>query len=352
MGENTIFIGGSFGDDATANSAPFDVRYLYLAGGIVDDASCHAGCSDACGEWWGCWQYYGDPPGQYVLGLINKAESATWQGNARPQIPMITYYEQLQTSSLPEGSDQVAALNVVRDLKLYFDDWRFMLQTIDDRSVWLHIEPDLWGYVRAIDENPHLVPAKVTESNPQDCGDEEDSAAGVARCMIKMVRTYAPNAKVGLHASAWLIGMDGDGVATGEFMNALGAATGDFIVTDPSDRDAGYYEQVLGQDRWWDDAGARRFLDWSRDLAETTCLPLVMWQIPLGNMTLNNTENHYQDNRLDWLFANMDLVAASHTIALLFGAGQGEQTTPETDGGNFIDKTIAYRASGGVSMCP
>ena len=77
-----------------------------------------------------------------------------------------------------------------------------------------------------------------------------------------------------------------------------------------------------------------------------------MWQIPLGNMTLNNTENHYQDNRLDWLFANMDLVAASHTMALLFGAGQGEQTTPETDGGNFIDKTIAYRAAGGVSMCP
>ncbi|MFD5466032.1 hypothetical protein ACFWIQ_24835 [Kitasatospora sp. NPDC127059] len=33
-----------------------------------------------------------------------------------------------------------------------------------------------------------------------------------------------------------------------------------------------------------------------------------------------------------------------------FGAGWQEQTTPETDGGNPIDKTIAYRDSGGTPL--
>jgi len=43
-------------------------------------------------------------------------------------------------------------------------------------------------------------------------------------------------------------------------------------------------------------------------------------------------------------------VADAHVAALLFGAGWSEQTTPETDGGNLINKTIAYRNSGGVAL--
>jgi hypothetical protein len=35
---------------------------------------------------------------------------------------------------------------------------------------------------------------------------------------------------------------------------------------------------------------------------------------------------------------------------LLFGAGQQEQTTIETDGGNLIKKTIAYHNSGGTPL--
>jgi len=43
-------------------------------------------------------------------------------------------------------------------------------------------------------------------------------------------------------------------------------------------------------------------------------------------------------------------VAGAHVAALLFGPGQQEQTTAESDGGNLISKTIAYRASGGVAL--
>ncbi|MGW1809598.1 hypothetical protein [Streptomyces sp. NPDC002078] len=49
---------------------------------------------------------------------------------------------------------------------------------------------------------------------------------------------------------------------------------------------------------------------------------------------------------MDWFFAHMDQVANAHVAGLLFGPGQQEQTTAESDGGNLIRKTIAYHNSG------
>jgi hypothetical protein len=52
----------------------------------------------------------------------------------------------------------------------------------------------------------------------------------------------------------------------------------------------------------------------------------------------------------DNLFSHMSQVADAHVVGLLFGAGQGEQTSPETDGGNLIAKTISYWQSGGTQL--
>ncbi|HTY04376.1 MAG TPA: hypothetical protein VMC81_11675 [Rhodocyclaceae bacterium] len=43
-------------------------------------------------------------------------------------------------------------------------------------------------------------------------------------------------------------------------------------------------------------------------------------------------------------------LADSHVVALLFGAEQQEQTSPETHCGNLINKTINYWNSGGVTL--
>lgn len=67
-------------------------------------------------------------------------------------------------------------------------------------------------------------------------------------------------------------------------------------------------------------------------------------------MNLNNTINHYQDDKVDYLFSHMDQVADAHIAALLFGAGHNETTSPETDGGNLINKTILYRQNGGTLL--
>lgn len=379
LGANTVLIGGSM-DDATASKAPFDGRYLYLSGGLFDGsapcASCASGCTSAgascantagCG-WWGCWQYDQDPPGQYVIGFVGSNEKATWQGAARRQIPWFTYYEELQTSGLPEGTTQVAALNDVAFLTRYLADWRFVLQKIGSHVALLHIEPDFWGYVEQQSENPHAIAAKVASANATDCADQENSAAGLARCMIHMVRVYAPNAKVGLHASAWGTKMDvfgntdkkldvaAEAKKMAAFLDALGAKDGDFIVSDPSDRDAGYY-QSIGRKAWWDATNAtlpnfHQALSWTKTLAESLGLPVFFWQIPVGNMNLDNTTDHYQDNRLDYFFAHMDEVVDAHIVGLFFGAGAGGMTTPETDGGNFVAKTTAYRNAGGAKLSP
>jgi len=345
-----IRIGASM-EDETALAAPFDARYRYLAGWIPELGGC-AECSDACGDWWGCWQDWAQPPGQYVTSFIATAEGATWQGSARPQLPFITYYTELQASGLEEGEPQVAGLDDAEFLARYLADWRRVLERVGTHRAMLHIEPDLWGYVRFVDPDPHAVPAQVTAANPTDCAGQEDSAAGLARCMIAMVRRYAPNATVGLHASPWMIDVEGDGAATGAFMAALGAGEGDFVVADTADRDAGYYD-TLGRDTWWhDDADAMRFLDWIRDVSEVVCRPAIVWQIPVGNMSLDNTTDHWQDTRVDWLFSHLPAVAEAHVVALLFGAGAGGMTTPETDGGNLVARTAAYREAGGTPICP
>lgn len=348
MGRDKLLIGAQM-EDATAASAPFDARYVYLAGNPAPDPACLKACPDACASWWGCWQDRSQPPGQYVKYHMQQNANATWQNAPRPRLPVFTYYTFLSGSGGVEGTREVAAMNDAAILGRYFDDWRFLLQTIGSERVMLHVEPDLWGFVRGANSDPRAVPAQVGAANPSDCPTQENSAAGLARCMIAMARKYAPRAAVGLHASPWNYLASGNGGETGRYMLALGAADGDFVVTDPSDRDAAWYS-AQGLDRWWDDQKAAAYLAWSKTLAETVGKPTVMWQIPLGNSAQNNTTNHWQDNRVDYLFAHINEVADAHVAALLFGAGHQEQTSPETDGGNLVRKTIANWQAGGTPL--
>jgi hypothetical protein len=80
--------------------------------------------------------------------------------------------------------------------------------------------------------------------------------------------------------------------------------------------------------------------------------PIVWWQVPVGNMNMPNSGSQWKDNRVDYLFAHMDEVAAAHGVGVFFGAGNAQQTTPENDGGNLVAKVKAYEAAGGQKACP
>ncbi|HEY2370656.1 MAG TPA: hypothetical protein VGH87_29885, partial [Polyangiaceae bacterium] len=140
------------------------------------------------------------------------------------------------------------------------------------------------------------------------------------------------------------------------FLVACGADISDFIVVEASDRDAGYY-QSQGKNTWWDDTNAKlpdfhQDFAWLTALAEAANVPLVDWQLPVGNMALANTTNHWQDNRVDYFFSHTQELAAAHMVAFAFGAGASDQTTPESDNGNLVSKVKAYATAGGQKLCP
>jgi hypothetical protein len=61
-----------------------------------------------------------------------------------------------------------------------------------------------------------------------------------------------------------------------------------------------------------------------------TGLPLIEWQVPVGNQyfdTMNNTDGHYQDNRAEYFLAHPDQLTAAGITAVLFGAGNAGQTS-------------------------
>jgi hypothetical protein len=371
LGKTVLLVGADM-TSAIAETAPFDVRSMYLAGGLADGSAvcstCLSGCTAAgvscaaasgCG-WWGCWQDPAIAPGQYARDFFSSAST-------RRQLPMITYYELLHTSHVAEGPAEVVALADVALMTRYFNDWRFLLQQLGPRQALLHIEPDLWGYAEQLHSDPHKLAAAVASANAADCSGQENSVAGFGRCMIAMVRKYAGSAKVGLHASPWGTGRDtvsnrdpatdvvAEAVKLADFLGACGAAEGDFVVVDAADRDAGY-ELSLGKQTFWDVSNAalpnfHQAFRWAHALTQRLGKPALWWQLPLGNMAQANTVTHWQDNRVDYFFGHTDEVAATNAFGMVFGAGDEKQTTPSTDGNNLVAKVRALAAAGGQAVC-
>jgi hypothetical protein len=384
LGKNRLLVGVST-SDATAAMAPFDIRYIYISGGLFDSttpctacgSACTAGgmmCTSSC-DWWGC---YNTPPGTYATSFLQAAAK-----NA--QVPMFTYYELLQTakntfSGFSEGSAEATqAATSTALMTRYYNDWRFLLQAIGQTKALLHIEPDFWGYARQA--GAATAAAAVASANPTDCGSLPNTIGGMGQCLISMVRKYAPSALVGLSASAWNIAgntntktdVTTDAKSLATFLAACGQSNADFIAVETSDRDAGYYQTVESQDNWWDATDAKlpdyaQDLTWVKALTEALGTPALYWQTPLGNASQNNAADHYQDNRVDYFFggsaagvesaapttvpAHWSELAAAHVIGVAFGAGAGDQTTPDSDGGYLVSKTKSYVSGGGQALCP
>jgi len=377
LGKTHLMIGGSM-EAATAAKAPFDLQYVYISGGLPDGsgpcASCASGCTTngtTCANsgpgcaWWGCWQYDVPPPGDYV-----RTFASTWTTAKPAQVPMITYYQLLQSSGVAQGAPEVQqAATDATFMARYFADWRFLLQQIGTTKALLHIEPDFWGFAEQLAEDATTLPAAVASANSEDCGALPNTIAGMGRCMIGMTRKYAPHAKVGLHASAWSTNVDvslntsatldvaAEARKTAAFLAACGEASADFVVVETSDRDAGYYQTVESKDTWWDDTNAKlpnfhQDFAWVTALTEALAEPALWWQTPLGNMQQNETADHYQDNRVDYFLTHTNELAAAHGVGVAFGPGAAGQTTPETDGGNFVAKANAYFSGGAENVCP
>jgi hypothetical protein len=250
----------------------------------------------------------------------------------------------------------------VRDL---LADFRFLMQVLDespDVPKIVHVEPDLWGYGQQVDADPTAIPVDLSVAAAPECEGLGDDFAGFGRCLLAIARAEAPSALVGFHASAWAAGWDAfsntdlgfdveaDAQATADFLTAIGAADADLVVVEQSDRDAAF------DGAWWDDTNAtlpnfQQAIAWVRALGDALALAPLWWQVPYGHMGLANVCGAYQDNRVDYFFDHPQELAAAGSLGIAFGAGEGCQTTAESDGGHFLAHAAEYFDGDPPALC-
>jgi hypothetical protein len=382
---STLQLGMFSGPDQAAAlqaTAPFGFRYQYLAGGVNT------------GNGWATW----GPDGSFVTAYLRDSSQ-------HGTVPVFTYY--MLTQSAPgrgNGPNEPEAVQAnvtnVDTMRAYFQDLRlFFLRAgaSGPRPVVLHVEPDLWGFLhqQAKVDDAARIPMVVGSAGLPELADLPDNLAGFAQAIVRLRDRSAPNVLVAYHVSAWGSGIDlfvsnaldgtVDEVARREalFYRSLGAEF-DLAFAEFSDRDAAF-KQYIYRDKgrsWWDADDFARHLRFLSRFVEQTGKRIVLWQIPLGNTrmrAMNNTWNHYQDTRVEWLLddpgrEHLRQYAGAGVIALLFGrgadgatnaadsAGDGITDPPpingndrpslnaDDDGGYFRERAAAYYREGALPL--
>jgi hypothetical protein len=308
-----------------AQRAHVDARYQYLAGGANT------------GQGWATWNPNGTFASMYVRESI-----------AAHMIPVLTYYQMLQSKPAAGSSESQKDLSNLRDartMRAYWNDYRLMLHRVGGAAgrhlVIVHVEPDLWGYL----EQAHA--AALADS--------------FARKLISLRDKLAPHVVLAWHLSTWGTGedptyskpslahMDALAAKSAAFYKALHARF-DLVFNDVTDRDAGFYQHVEGNPHTsWGPADFRRHDTYIAGFTRRARTPVVLWQLPLGDTKLNDTTGHYRDSRLQWWLddpsgAHLRATRNAGVIGLLFGGGASGTTSDQTDGGFFYRSARRYEA--------
>lgn len=367
------------GASALAASVPVEFRYQYLAGGVNT------------GNGWANWNANGD----FVRYYIEDSRAAGIT-------PVFTYYMLYQSNpgaTMGEADGVAANLGSSSTMAAYFADLRLFFQkaAAAGGTTVLHVEPDMWAYIqqRATNRDAATVPVRVAATGMAELAGLPDNAAGLGQAIVRLRDLYAPNVDLGFHFSTWGTGNDfiysdpsdsvveSLGTATAQFYRSLNARF-DVAFTDLTDRDAAFKQYVYG-DRgasWYTPDDYRRSTVFIGAFVRSSGLRAVIWQIPFGNtrmQAMNNTWNHYQDNKVEWLLdeparTHLDAYADAGVIALLFGRGAdgvtcacdanrdgvtnpapingntGVSLSADDDGGFFRDRANAYLRGGAVPV--
>jgi hypothetical protein len=300
-----------------------DARYQYLAGGVNT------------GRGWAIW----NPGGSFVSDYVRES----LRGHT---IPVLTYYQLLQSSPAKGGDEAAKDLSNLRDaatMRAYWADYGLLLRRVaaaaGRRPVVIHVEPDLWGYLEQAGAGA--------------------LARGFAQHLIGLRDRLAPHVLLAWHLSVWgtnedptyskpsLAHMDALAAKSSAFYRSLRARF-DLVFNDVTDRDAGFYQRVEGNpDTGWGPADFGRHDRYVAGFTRRTHVPVVLWQLPLGNTTLDDTWGHYRDNRVQWWLGSRAHLQATHqsgVIGLLFGGGADGTTSAHTDGGLFYRLARGYEA--------
>jgi hypothetical protein len=318
------------------------------------------------------WQVNSGVPWDYVYQYITYGWE-TWGGNFvgrfvdqawdKGFVPMVVVYMFIGVP--PDcgegGACYAEKLQNATAVAAYLDSLeRAAQEAAGSGTVIFNLEPDFYGYMQALSnagdrppgvnpDDPASIPVALNKSG------YANNLAGFGRYVVDMIHTTAPNALVAPMASTWATGSDPQVVSAPQamqmasraaaFIDAMGGAQADLLVVEWSDRDAG-----SGLRPWWNDTDQdtprpTRAILWESALSRAAHKRLLLWQVPVGNMALDNTCEHYQDNRAAYAFAHPRDLFDAGVIGVLFGGGATCMTEVWTDGGFVAAQgAIAYTA--------
>jgi hypothetical protein len=360
---NEMYLGLFENPDYTwmANSGiPWNSRYMYLVPGWMDN--------------WGT----EEPIGNIARKFLNECEELG-------ALPFFQFYI-LNDIVIDDAEDLYAKTADTSIMKQYYDQYILMLNIIKEygKPVVVLLEADGFAVLQ-----------QQTNSNPEaytavaDCGvpeltDLPKTMAGWGMAFLELKKDLeVDNMMLGIHISHWAtredIAYSSSQLALEpvvdevyDFLAPMGLVpnqTGlefDFIVCDPSDRDADYFRLQRGEDKWWDmsseasinSASYNRYAEWMRIWNVKSEKRWIVWQIPLGNKWHKNVSNGdvnpqegYKDNRVEYFLGNnssenIALWTNSGAVALLFGRGAHDQanfTNDQDDKGDLYMKKLATR---------
>jgi hypothetical protein len=320
-------------DWQVASGVPWNYDYQYITSG---------------------WETWGS---NFVSRFVNHA----WDNHF---IPMVTVYMILGTvADNQENSVHYAArLQNAASVQAYCASLlRAAQQSKGTKPVFFVIEPDFYGYMQQLSNDAANRPAGVRANDPTsypvalNVAGYPNNLAGFGRYIVDLIHNTAPNALVAPEASMWATNGDPNsvtaaeaiqmGVSTANFIDAMGGDKADALIVEWSDRDAG-----SGLRPFWDDTDLSlprptRAILWENALSRQAGKRLLLWQIPVGNMNLDNTCDHYQDNRAAYAFSHTRDLFDAGVIGLVFGGGASCMTSVQTDGGFVAGQgAIAYAA--------
>ena len=360
---------------------PFHYAYQYLAAGVNT------------GSGWQTWNSDARFPLLY-------AQDARERG----AIPVFPYYMLLQSNGPCDGCGEaeqdLAHLNDAGVMRDYYADFAKLMQRLGrgthdgiegfgGRAVVL-VEPDLSGYAHqaVLDgsncyghcsgegNDPRLLRASVASSGFPAVARYADTYRGFNLALLHLRDLYAKNVLLAFHVSCWSalhdvctnrdpqLDVGGLGKQVAVFAAKSGVRRSDrrtskydLLTNDVADRDAGFYEHVVGQDRWWDRTNRTlpNFHRWEafiKAITRTTRKPLLVWQIPLGNQyfrTMDNSWGHYQDNRIEYFFGHVRELIKVGIVGLLFGGGADGTTSNSDDRGDGVTNPPAFCTTRGTS---
>jgi hypothetical protein len=316
------------------------------------------------------WQENSGVPWGYVYQYITYGWE-TWGGSFVQRfvgqawdkgfIPVVTVYIMLGVPlDCGEGGACYAEkLQDASTVQEYLDSLlRAAQEAQGTQPVIFNLEPDFYGFMQQL-SNSDSRPPGVQPNDPAtypvalNKAGYPNNLSGFGRYMVDMIHATAANALVAPMASMWATNQDPQlvtqeeamqmGASTAAFIDAMGGTQADLLVVEWSDRDAG-----SGLRPWWDDTDQEtprptRAVLWENALSRTAQKRLLLWQIPVGNMSLDNTCDHYQDNRAAYAFSHPRDLFDAGVAGVLFGGGATCMTGVETDGGFVAAQgAIAY----------